>query len=187
MSQCTGKGRACSHQGGLGLGRQSSQNDTCRTEGPLCCAGSSVVRRTHSQFTHTDVTKSIFNIFENILGFSIVENSMRRVIPLLMTLPINLEPSMHARLESWGNLGYFFISQLASLGFAANNMLELFLSLFAPLYIHHETNFWLFSCLNQKVLLAYVLVVRLYKPLKRAKQPILSCFCFLTWAKQIIL
>ena len=49
-SHSKGRGRACSHRVDLGSGRQSSLSDTCHTEGPLCCAGSSVAWRTHGWF-----------------------------------------------------------------------------------------------------------------------------------------
>ncbi len=65
-SRSTGRGRACSHRGDLDLGHRSSLSDTCHTEGPLCCAGSSVAGRTHGSFSYMDATpsgKEIFDIF----------------------------------------------------------------------------------------------------------------------------
>lgn len=57
-SQSKGRGRAYSHRGDLDSGHQSNQGDTCHTEGPLCCAGSSVVGRTHWLFSYIDALQS---------------------------------------------------------------------------------------------------------------------------------
>lgn len=76
-SHSTGRGRACSHRGDLCSGRQSSLGDTCHTEGPLCCAGSSVAGRTHGLFSGRDATrnrKEKFDTLENKLTRFLGEN-----------------------------------------------------------------------------------------------------------------
>ena len=63
-SPSTGRGRACSHRGDLGWGHQSSQSDTCHTEDPLCCAGSSVATRTHWSFSYMDDAKNTYAVLD---------------------------------------------------------------------------------------------------------------------------